>query len=80
MAARNAYVATLVPAVAPRQVVVPFHSGTDAPAGLLGRHGWRLEHLTHPGAADADFGRWVGPAELGDEFLLMTAVRDSGVR
>jgi len=75
MAARNAYVATLAPAVAPWQVVALFHSGTDAPAALLGHHGWRLERLTHPGASDADFGRWVGPAELGAGFLLVAAVR-----
>jgi methyltransferase (TIGR00027 family) len=74
MAARNAYVATLEPAPAPQHVVL-FHSGTDAPAALLGRHGFRLERLTHPGAADADFGRWAGPAELGAGLLLVTAVR-----
>jgi len=78
-AARNAYVATLAPAAAPQQVVL-FHSGTDAPAGLLGGHGWQLERLTHPGAADANFGRWMGPAELSAGLLLMTAVRDARVR
>jgi methyltransferase (TIGR00027 family) len=36
----------------------PWVFGTDDPAGFLSSCGWRPEHVTEAGRADASFGRW----------------------
>jgi methyltransferase (TIGR00027 family) len=74
MAARNAYVATVVQPLNSAAGAV-FRYGTNDPAALLSRHGWGVTSVQHPGDEDADFGRWVGPQNMGAGFFFVKAVR-----
>lgn len=42
----------------------PWRFGTDRPATLLARCGWRAQTVRQPGQKDANFGRWPWPAAL----------------
>jgi methyltransferase (TIGR00027 family) len=74
MAARNAYATTLAQRSGALGNPI-FRFGADEPVDIFARHGWRVSLIKHPGDADCDYGRWLGPPGAGVGFSFVFAER-----